>query len=94
MMTFNYDSIQELIVKAALYDGISTTISAYEDHLIGRRGDVLKITFSRDDRCSTTYIDLVDSFVDAEEVSLYGCKRALYDLLCAPYKEITHEEKK
>lgn len=82
-----FKSVQDLIIKAALYDGISTTISPYE--LIGS-SDVLKITFSRDDRYSTTHIELANRYRDAEEVALYCCKRALYDLLCGPYEEITY----
>lgn len=89
---FEYKSIQELIVKAAIYDGISTTISA--DELIGR-DDVLRITFSRDNKYSTAHIDLVDTHRNnPEEVALYCCRRALYNLLHAPYEEIVCEEKK
>jgi hypothetical protein len=82
-----FKSIQELIIKAALYDGISTIISP--DELIGR-GDVLKITFSRDNRYSSTHIGIDDRYRDPEEVSLHCCKRALYDLLQEPYEEITY----
>ncbi len=82
-----FKSVQDLIVKAAIYDGISTTISA--DELLGR-GDVLKITFSRDNIYTNTYIDLVDKYRDPEGPALYCCKRALYDLLCGPYEEITY----
>ena len=82
----DFKSVQDLIIKAALYDGISTTISAEE--LIS--GDALKITFARDDRYSSTHIYLVDQHRDVEEVALYCCKQALYDLLCAPYKEIEY----
>lgn len=83
----DFKSVQDLIIKAALYDGISTTISA--DELIGI-GDVLKITFSRDNRYSVAHIDLEYTHRDPEEVALYCCKRALYDLLCGPYEEITY----
>lgn len=82
----DFKSVQDLIIKAALYDGISTTISAEE--LIS--GDTLKITFSRDDRYSSTHINLIDKYRNPEEVALYWCKRALYDLLCAPYEEIEY----
>lgn len=85
----DYKSVQDLIVKAALYDGISTTINAEE--LLGR-GDVLRITFSRDNRYTTTYIDLVDEYRDPEETALYCCKRALYKLFEAPYEEINYPE--
>ena len=80
----DYKSIQDLIVKAALYDRISTTISP--DEFI--KGDVIKITFSRGRRHSATRIDLFDKHRDLEEVALYCCKRALQDLLFAPYEEI------
>lgn len=80
----HYDSIQELIVKAALYDKVSTTISA--DEMIGGR-DVLKITFSKGDRHSSTCLELRD-FKDRESMALWCCKDALLKLLFAPYKEI------
>lgn len=83
----NFKSVQDLIVKAALYDRVSTTISADE---IIRGVDVLKITFSKGDRNSTTRIDLVNTHRDPEEAALYCCKRALYNLLCGPYEEITY----
>jgi len=83
----DFKSVQDLIIKAALYDGISTTISAEE--LLGR-GDALRITFSRGNRHSATHIDLVDKYRNPEEVALYCCKRALYDLLCGPYEEINY----
>ena len=81
----DYKSIQDLIIKAALYDGVTTTIRAEE--LIGGV-DALQITFSKGDRHSTTYIDLADNYKDREEFYLYSCKRALYKLLCGPYEEI------
>lgn len=80
----DFKSIQELIVKAALYDGVSTTISPAE--MIA--GDVLKITFSKGNRHSATHIELSDKYRDPEDVALYGCKYALYDLLRGPYEEI------
>lgn len=83
----DFKSVQDLIIKAALYDKVSTTISA--DELLGR-GDVLRITFSRDNRYTTTYVDLVDEHRNLEEHALYCCKRALYKLLCGPYEEINY----
>ena len=83
-----YKSIQDLIVKAALYDRVSTTISA--DEIIGGY-DVLKFTFSRDDRRSSTCIDLMD-VKDHERMVLYCCKEALHRLLWGRYDEITVEE--
>lgn len=87
----DFKSVQDLIVKAALYDGISTTISAYKRDALPYMGDAVQITFSRGNRHSSTYIDLIDAHRDLEDVALYGCKRALYDLLRAPYEEITYE---
>lgn len=84
-----FKSIQDLIVKAALYDKVSTTISA--DELLGR-GDVLRITFEKKNRYITTYIDLVDEHRDSEESALYDCKRSLFKLLEAPYAEIVYEK--
>jgi hypothetical protein len=83
----DFKSVQDLIVKAAIYDGVSITISA--DKLIGGR-DVLRIIFSRDNRHSATCVELSDTHRDPEEVALYCCKRALYDLFTAPYEEITY----
>jgi hypothetical protein len=82
-----FKSVQDLIIKAALYDGVSTTISA--DELLGR-GNVIKITFEKNNRYITTYVDLDDERRDPEEYTLYYCKRALYKLLEAPYEEITY----
>lgn len=81
----DYKSVQDLIVKAAFYDGISTTISPTE---IG--GDVLKITFSKGDRKYTTGIELHHRSRDPEEVALYVCKDALHNLMWAPYDEIKY----
>lgn len=81
----DFKSVQDLIIKAALYDGISTTIGPSEI-----KGDVLKFTFSRGNRHSATHIDLMDKYRDPEEVALYCCKHALYDLLCGPYEEINY----
>ena len=85
----DYKSVQDLIVKAALYDGISTTISPYKVH-----GDipVLKITFSKDNRHSTTCIDMDTRFRDHEAMSLYCCKDALHQLLWGRYDEIKCEK--
>lgn len=80
----DFKSVQDLIIKAALYDGISTTISP-EEFI---NGDVLKITFSKGILHSATSIRLTEQYRDPEEVALYCCKRALYNLLCSPYEEI------
>lgn len=84
----DYKSVQDLIVKAALYDGVSTTISA------AGAGDipVLKITFSKGNRHSVTHIDMNDRFRDHEAVSLYCCKDALHELLWGKYDEIKVKE--
>ena len=80
----DYKSIQDLIVKAALYDGVTTTIAPYE--FIS--GDTMSITFSRDNRRTVTCIQVGDKYGDSEEKVLYCCKRALLNLLFAPYEEI------
>lgn len=85
----DFKSVQDLIIKAALYDGISTTISP--DHFINAP-DVLRITFSRDDNHTSTLIELSDKHRDPEETALYCCKRALYDLLCYPYEKIEYKK--
>ena len=79
-----YKSIQELIVKAALYDGVSTTIGP--SHIISDR--ILSVTFSKNDRYSHADIYLDDRCRDPEEAALYACKRALINVLFAPYEKI------
>lgn len=85
----DYKSVQDLIVKAAMYDGVYTTISA-----AGTGGDipVIKITFSKGDRRSATLIDLNDIYRDHEEMSLYCCKDALHKLLWGRYDEVEVKE--
>ena len=84
-MMNDYKSIQDLIVKAALYDGVSTTISA--DKLIG--DDVIKFTFSKNNVHSIASVDLhYMGKEDHEDMTLYCCKRALNKLLFAPYEKI------
>lgn len=81
----DFKSVQDLIVKAALYDGISTTISPGEIN-----GDTLKITFSKGVQRSATLIELSHRFGDPEVAALYGCKAALHDLMWRPYEEIEY----
>lgn len=78
----DYKSIQDLIVKAALYDGVSTTI---RPHPLFKEYNALELTFSRDGMCSATYIDMHDV---REDMILYCAKRALRNLLFAPYENI------
>lgn len=80
----DYKSIQELIVKAALYDGVTTTISPQEFIT----GDTMSITFSKDNRYSAATIRVGDKYGDSEEKVLCCCKRALINLLFAPYESI------
>ena len=80
----DYKSIQELIIKAALYDGVTTTIRP-EEFIAG---DAMSITFSKDNRHSTASIRVGDKYGDSEEAVLYSCKRALLKLLFGPYEEI------
>ena len=86
-----FKSVQDLIIKAALYDKVSTTISA--DELIGSI-DTLRITFSKNNRHSTSCIDvfLNEPKYEHEKYALYACKKALYKLLEAPYEEIEPQE--
>lgn len=80
----DYKSVQDLIVKAALYDGVSTTIGP--SALVSC--DIVSVTFSKNNRYTTTDIELTDRYRDPEEKALYCCKRALCNLLFAPYEEI------
>lgn len=83
----DYKSVQDLIVKAALYDKVSTTISS--DELLGI-GDVIRITFEKNKIYTSYAIDvrLAESEGWKEEAVLNGCKRALRNLLMAPYEKI------
>ena len=85
----DFKSVQDLIIKAALYDGISTTIDP--NHFI-EAPDVLRITFSRDNNHTSTLIELSDRYRDPEETALYCCKHALYKLLCYPYEKIEYKK--
>lgn len=80
----DYKSVQDLIIKAAFCDRVSTTISAEE--MCGRR-DVVKITFSKGTNFSVAHIDLHNIHEDA---ALYICKRALHELLWMPYDDIVY----
>lgn len=79
-----YRSVQELIIKAAFYDRVTTTISP---HVIDSE-HILTITFSKNGRHSATNIDSTRRYTNHEEAILYACKRALMDVLFAPYSEI------
>ena len=81
----DYKSVQDLIIKAAMYDKVSTTIRSNE--LFGGV-DVIEIIFSKDDRHSATHIDMYPGVSDHEEMALYSCKNALHKLLWEPYEEI------
>ena len=81
----DYKSVQDLIIKAAKHDNITTTIRRNE--LIGAR-DVIEIIFSKDDRYSATNLDLHNIKNVSEEMALYSCKNALRELLWKPYEEI------
>jgi hypothetical protein len=82
----DYKSVQYLIVKAAMYDKVSTTISPNE--LFGGR-DVLTITFSKGDRYVDTHIDMYP-ISNHEAATLYACKSALKKLLWGPYEVIEY----
>ena len=80
-----YKTVQELILKAAMFDGITTTIRSVE-----RIGgcDAIELIFSKSDRYSSVYIDTLNVYRYPEDAVLYQCKSALYKLLEAPYEEI------
>lgn len=81
----DYKSVQDLIVKAAMYDKVSTTIKANE--LFGGR-DVIEIIFQKGNRYSATNIDVYPGVIDHEGMTLHACKKALRELFMAPYDEI------
>ena len=81
----DYKSVKDLIVKAAMYDGVSTTIMPTE--LLGR-GNVLKIIFQKGEISSATHIDMTSPVRNHEDATLQACKHALKELLWYPYKDI------
>ena len=83
----NYKSVQDLIVKAALYDGVSTTIAPPVYNI-----PAVSITFSKDGRQVTTLIELGNTFRDHEHMTLCYCKDALHELLWGRYAEIKVKE--
>ena len=83
----DYKSIQDLIVKAALYDGVSTTIAPPMENI-----PAVKITFSKGDLHSSILIDLDIRFENHESMALYCCKDALHNLLWGKYDKIKVKE--
>lgn len=83
----DYKSVQDLIIKAAMYDRVSTTIRANE--LFGGR-DALEIIFSKGNHYSTTHIDMWNGITTNEDAALYACRSALRKLFMAPYEEIEY----
>ena len=80
----NYKSAQELIVKAALNDDVTTII---------RPGafDSIEIEFIRRGEHSATRIDPTGLYLhkDSEDVLLHMLKFTLLDVFRHPYEEIT-----
>lgn len=83
----DYKSVQDLIIKAAMYDKVSTTIRANE--FFGGR-DVIEIIFQKGDRYSATTIGMYPGIIDHEGMTLHACKSALRELFMAPYEEIEY----
>ena len=83
----NYKTVQDLIIKAAIYDRVSTTIRATE--LFGGQ-DAIEIIFSKGDLHSAVQIDTLSNIINHEDAILYQCKKSLYNLLEAPYEEIEY----
>ena len=83
----DYKSVRDLIIKAALYDGVSTTIAPPMENI-----PAVKITFSKGDRHSTTLVDMDNRFGNYEIVALYACKEAQHKLLWGIYDEIEVNE--
>lgn len=83
----DYKTVQEIILKAAMYYRVSTTIRATE--LFGGR-DVVEIIFTKGNQHSAVQIDILSNIVNHEDAILYECKKSLYNLLEAPYEEIEY----
>jgi len=83
----DYKSVQNLIVKAAMHDGVTTTIRPIE-RFSGY--NMIELVFSKGDNYSTTCIDVNvhSTFKNPEDATLYLCKRALNELFMMPYRDI------
>lgn len=80
-----YKNAQDLILKAALYDGVSTTIRPGTNIYCSP----IEVVFSRGEhRCAVSF----DFVRDDERYILFGLKQALFNLLEYPYKDIVVEE--
>lgn len=83
----DFKSVQELIIKAAMYDGISTTIRPME-----RFGgyNVIELVFSKGNNFSAIQINTNDCSIvrNPEDAVLYACKGALKELFMEPYRDI------
>jgi hypothetical protein len=75
-----YKSVQDLIIKAALRDGVSTTIRPYT---FGT--NAIEVVFTKGVDRTSVAIDL--TFHD-EHMVLYMLKSTLFNLFEAPYKNI------
>lgn len=83
----DYKSVQDLIVKAAMYDGVTTTIrprQRFEGY------NVIELVFSKGNNFSATCIDVNahSTFRYPEDATLYACKSALNELFMRPYRDI------
>lgn len=84
----NYKSVQDLIIKAAMYDKVTTTISP--DEICGGM-EVLRVTFQKNNRYVATHIDMLSGIKNHEEMALYACRSALRKLLWDPYEDIKYK---
>ena len=82
-----YESAQELILKAALCDGVSTIIRPTNQGYY----NAIEVVFAKGDARSATVIDPV---VKDERYVLYGLKGALFNLFEYPYRDIVAKEDK
>lgn len=83
----DYKSVQDLIIKAAMHDGVVTTIRPTEKF---GGYNVIEFVFSKGDNYSTACIDVNvhSTFKNSEDAALYLCKRALSELFMMPYRDI------
>lgn len=79
-----FKSVQDLILKAALRDGVSTTIKP-----MGIVPDAVEIVFSKGADSTAVAIDL--TFID-EGMALHMLKGTLFRLFEEPYKNIIPKE--
>ncbi len=81
----DFKSVQELIVKAILREGITVTLSPASQSVY----PAIEVKLNKDHDFIVRRIELERlGYSDAEEAALYSLKHALFTLLEQPYRQI------